>query len=284
MISQQDFVLEERKIGRKLHYHNGVWWLQVASLYCKPLFEFDHFAPRTAKPNIWRSLWGYSHQVPDKSMANRTVKWMLLDGEDLQNYSIDMLPSSKRRTIRNGLKKCHFQLINPSVRILEEMRRINISQAQRFKEGGDVGGYLPSSYYEKHAPEWSHNINSILNHKGHNFWGAFLDGTLVAYADIIKMKDTWMVGAVKSHSNYLSARPVDGLYYTILHAASKDPSCKRVVNGGPDGVRNSLNKFKELFLFKAVEIAYFSKSIINVERAKAILNLKQGLKRLVQAI
>jgi hypothetical protein len=275
-VSEEIFAQEQARLGKQVHFHDGVWWVKAAPFYYKPIHEFRPFPPGSARPDRFKALLGYSHQVPDSAQATRNLRWNILQGEDLRGFGIDCLKSAKRRAIRRGLGECKVEQYEPTERNLGSMRQINISQAQRFEGAGESGTFLPATFYNQHADKWREGIVRLFGHQGHQLIGAFVGDTLAAYVDLIRIEDTWMLGAVKSHGDYLRHRPVDALYFTILSMASQEESCNRVVNGGPDGERETLTYFKEEFFLKVTTIPYYTRMLLPLERLRALAGRVTG--------
>ena len=272
MITEELFAREDLRLGKTVYYHDGIWWVKTAPFYYKPINEFHPMPPKSAKPHPLRALMGYSHQVPDHSQATRHLRYNVLQGDDLRRFSLEHLPSPKRRVVRQGIKNCRVEHVTNIEPLLEEMKNTNVSQALRFEAMGGKGDYLPADYYEKHTLKWREDMLKIFRHPGHWFMGAFVGDKLAAYVDLVQIEDTWMFGAVKSSDDYLSFRPVDALYFTILTMASHCPDCNRVVNGGGDE-RESLTRFKSQFLLKSMLCPYYSRTLLPMEKLRQLRKL-----------
>ena len=271
MITAETFALGERQLGKQVHLHDGVWWVKTAPFYFKPVHEFHPFAPRCAKPHPLQALMGYSHQVAAPSQATRLLRSNILQGEDLQNFSLERLPGKKRNNVRQSIRNCRVQHVMDIEPFLDEMKRINISQALRFEATDGKGDYLPAAYYEQQTAQWREDMLKLFRHPGHRFIGAFVEDKLAAYVDLIEIETTWMFGAVKSSDDYLPYRPVDALYFTILTMASQCEDCQRVVNGGGNE-RESLTHFKSQFLLKSVLCPYYSRTLLPLETLRKLRN------------
>lgn len=269
MITVDTFAQEEQRLGKTVHFHGGVWWVKTAPFYFKPIHEFHPIAPKSAKPHPWLALMGYSHQVADPSQATRHLKCNILQGDDLRYFSLERLPGKKRNQVRQSVKNCRVEHVSDVEPLLEEMKSINISQALRFEAMEGKGDFLPAVYYEQNTAKWREDMLKIFRHPGHRFMGAFVADQLAAYVDLIQIEDTWVFGAVKSSDDYLSYRPVDALYFSILTMASQCLDCQRVVNGGGDE-RESLTHFKSQFLLKSVLCPYFSRTLLPMENLRKL--------------
>jgi hypothetical protein len=282
MISEEIFAQEEKRMGKQVHFHDGVWWVKAAPFYYKPVHEFNPFPPKSAKPHPLKALFGYSHQMPESSQADRYVRWNVIHGDDLNLFSLDRLKSKRRNMVRGGMRDCQVKTVCQIESLLEEMRKINISQAKRFEGAGEKGTFLPAQYYECHAVDWQKNILKTFSHKGHKFVGAFVGERLAAYVDLIQIEDTWLFGAVKSSEEYLKHRPVDALYFSILSMAAQNAVCKRVLNGGGNDERVSLARFKADFLLKPVSFPYYTRAIIPLDKIERLKYKFDALKHAQQ--
>lgn len=272
------FALEDMRCGREVHWHAGVWWVRTAPFYCKPVHEFQPFPAGTARPHPLKSPAGFSHQVPSVDGATRFVPWNILDGDVLRGFSMETLRSKRRNMVRKGLRDCRVGAMRPDDVTLEQMRQINISQARRHETGNDPGACLPPDYYESHAAKWRGDMLALFGHDGHEFVGAFVDDRLVGYADVVRIAETWMFGAVKSSTEHLVHRPVDALYFTILCHAAASTGCERVINGGGAGEAESLARFKAEYLFRSVEVPYHTTTILPLGLIRGAKNVLRFLR------
>ena len=276
MISEEIFAQEEKRLGKQVHFHDGVWWVRVAPFYYKPVHEFRHFAPKSARPHLLKAFLGYSHQVPDPAQATRYVRMNVIQGEDLRGFSLERLRGKRRNLVRMGIRDCRVETLTQSDALLEQMRLINISQATRFDNAREPGTFQPAKYYKLHASQWREDILKLFSHQGHQFIGAFVGDTLAAYINLIQIEDTWLFGAVKSCIEYLQHRPVDALYFTTLSSASKSGECNRVVNGGGFDERESLTHFKVEFLLEPVVVPIYSRTRLPMEMLRTLKSLITG--------
>lgn len=282
MISEEEFAHEEARLGKAVHFHQGRWWVRTAPLYCKPVHEFRPLHRGEARPHALKSLLGYSYQVEDRRHASRFLGWNILHGEALRLFGLTAIGGKRRNMVRQGLRQCHATRLHPQDQIIEQMREINIQQARRFAEAGEAGTFLPAEYYEREKDRWRAGIERYFSHRGHEFIGAFAGEALAAYVDLIRIEDTWMFGAVKSRTDMLAHRPVDALYFTILSMAAASEECNRVVNGGPDGARESLVRFKEEYGLRVAQVPYFSRSLLPVDRVKLVARRLRPWRRSAQ--
>lgn len=271
MLTEADYAEQRRQMGRTIHENDGVWWETTAPFYTKPAFEFRIVLPRQAKPRRSKSFLGYSHQVPDRRYANRILEYMILEGEDLRQFSMTRLRSEKRNQIRKGLKLCEVRLIPNLESCLDDVRQVNISQAKRLMEDDTFG--LPFTYYIAHEDQWRSEMLKRFAMRGNQWWGAVHQGVLVAYMVTYQVEDVRFIQVMKTHTDHLKLCATDAIYFTVIEQASRDADCQRIINGGP--AREGLNRFKEQFLFKRSEVFYFTSGAALHSAAKRILLCKE---------
>ena len=254
MLTEEQFVAQQRSLGRRIHFRDGVWWVEVYPFYCKPAFEFKIFDPGEAVPARFPSILGYSHQVRTASLGNRTVSFMVLDEPEMRTFSLSALSANKRSVVRRGLKRCSTGVIGDLDPVIERIREINISQAIRQQKR--AGAVTPIRRYTKEESEWRSQMRREFALKGREWWGASVNGVLAAYLRTYQVDGVRVIQQTRADTDYLKFYPMDALYFSILSAAAADSSCERIVNGSP--LHRSLNHYKEQFLFRAVSLPYYS--------------------------
>lgn len=266
MLTEDEYVQQQMSLGRRFHEHDGVWWQEIYPFYCKPVFIYTAFDPKSAMPKRRRSLLGYSHQVVTPEKGNRSVPFMVLEGEDLRQFSLARIKSVKRNQVRKGLKSCAIRLIDDLEPILESMRQINVSQSIR--QEGKFGAEAPVSRYIAQADQWRAQVRREFALCGREWWGAFVDGRLAAYMVTYQVDRLRVIEKVKSHTEHMKHCVVDALHYTVLEAASRELTCQRIIDGRPQ--HQSLNHYKEQFLFKSKDYPYYSTHARLIEWAKRV--------------
>lgn len=267
MLTEADFVKQQQALGRRIHQHDGVFWEEVYPFYCKPAFIYKAFDPGTARPARLRSLLGYSHQVRTPGLGNRIVPFMVLDRSGLDGFGLMKLPPKKRNQVRRALEHCKVKPITDLETVLERMREINLSQAIRQEQG--AGSDVPSIRYTKEAHAWRVQIRQEFSLQGREWLGALVDGVLVAYLRTYQVDGIRIIQQVKSDTQFLKYHTVDALYFDLLSRVAADPTCQIIMNGDPR--HESLNHFKEQFLFKAVKYPYYSSTAWLVELYKGFV-------------
>jgi hypothetical protein len=239
--------------GGSAHLSGGVWWVRRAPFYFKPLVEARAFPRGTSRPSILKGGIAYCHQVCKQEEATRVVEFMVLSGSRLREFSLGNLRADKRNQVRKGLRSCTVSQFGSFDEHVEDLRRINISQAERLARGHNHG--RPSTYYQGEARSWRRAMARLFGAPGHSWWGAWVEGRLAAYALTTAIEDVLIVSAAKSDAAYHSANANDAIYFTLLSAASANGGFSVVINGGP--LRPSLDRFKEGFGFSRIASHYF---------------------------
>jgi hypothetical protein len=275
MLSIEQNAEQKRKsLGCKLHYSGGVWWERQQPFYAKPAFEFQSLVPGMARPDRKKGFFVYSHQVPSPELGNRLVDWMILEGEDLQQFSMARLRSEKRNQVRKGLKNCEVRTVTDLEPHLDQALQINATQAERHMA---TGWFTRSSaYFARHAQAWKAETRLHFSLPGWQWWGAFVQGQLVAYMRTLQVADILFIMSMKNHTEFLKLCSSDAIYFTALEAASRAGNVSRIVNGGP--MRPSLNRFKEQFLFKQTSTPYFLAGETFLRLGTRLFRLKERIR------
>lgn len=279
-ITEKVFADAELERGKEVHLSDGVWWLKKAPFYYRPLNKMRLIKPGSAKPKFFKALLGFSYRVESPVSRGYDLNFNMLCGENMNDYDIDKIPSKKRNQVRKGIKSCEVRLVEDITPLLPEMKTINILQAKRFDSMGEFQDYLPAEYYETNEEKWRKEMLQVYSHPGHSFIGAFVDNALAAYIDLIQIEDCWEFGAVKSHDEYFSFQPVDALYFHVLRAASRNPHCRFVINGGGNTERESLTKFKMQFLLNPTTVHNYTYSLVSGKIVAGFTDVLKKSKRL----
>lgn len=276
MLTEEQYVQQQIALGRRIHRHDGVWWEEVYPFYCKRAWVYKAIEPGSARPSRARSLLGFSHQAVSDRNANRSLPLMVLDRSGLDGFDLLRLPGKKRNNVRRGLEHCEVRLLTAIEPVLERVRQINIIQAER--QEAHYGAETPVRRYTREADAWRAQIRREFALEGREWWGAFVDGQLAAYLRTFQVEETRVIQQTKADPAYYKYYPMDALYFTVLSRAAGDLTCVRVINGRSQ--YPSLNHYKEQFLFKAVQVPWYSSNAWLIEGAKRVLALAARLRRL----
>ena len=266
MLTESQFVEQQRLLGHRIHEHDGVYWETVYPFYCKPAFVYKPL-DRGVRPARRRSLLGYDYQVRRPEHGNRSRSLMVLERAGLDGFNLQKLPSKKRNQVRRGLEHCGVQPLVDIEMHLERMLEINLSQAVRQENG--AGAEASSHRYRVAAEEWRQRTRREFALPGREWLGAFVDGVLAAYLRTHQVDGILIFYLTKADTAHLKSYPMDALYFTVLSKAAADPLCERIINGRP--MHPSLNHFKEGFLFTTVEYPFYYSQAGLAEMAKRLM-------------
>lgn len=258
MLTELDFVEQQRQLGCKIHQHDGVFWEEKYPFFCRPAFLYKSFHRGQYKPAFQKSLLGYSHMVLTKDEANDSKSFMVLDRSAMDGYSIEKILQKKRSQVRQALNACEVKLItNLDEDLIERLRLINIEQSQRQEAG--FGAETPAKRYIDEAEDWKKQIRRDFSFHGREWWGAYVEGQLAGYLRTYQVDNIRVLEQSKTDTAFFKYRPVDALYFSMIMAASQDPNCHMIMNGDPR--HQSLNHYKEQFLFKPVSLPCYTSNI-----------------------
>lgn len=267
MLTAAQYAEQQQQLGRRIHKHEGIYWEEIVRFYCKPAFPYQCFAKGTARPERRKRMLGFSHPVPCREQGNRSLTLMMLERGQLDEYSLEKLPSKKRNQVRRALEQCVVLPIRDIENHLESIREINIAQATRQEQG--AGAEVPAARYIQEANAWRMQIRrEFAVGVGREWWGAFVGEHLAAYIRTCQVEGTRVIEQAKTNTLYFKANPMDALYFTVLSAAAETMACQRVINGSP--LHESVNHYKRQFLFQAIEFPIYSSNAWLVEMAKRL--------------
>jgi len=248
----EEFIQQQIKAGYKIHFNDGVWWQKVAPLFHKPVLPYQGISPRESRPKIARSFFGYSHCVPKDFLANKVWSVMLLNKEKLKNFSIHKLSKKRRESVRKGLRNVEVRRIENIVSVIEDMRDVCVSTAQRTRHG------KPPRYYLKNYYEWKSYILRLFDLPNREWWGAFYRGKLVAYRYAYLIENTMYSDTNKSHSQFLKEKPNDALLFTFIEYCKSIPNCEILRLGDWSKNNQGINEFKMKYGFEKVDLPVYA--------------------------
>jgi hypothetical protein len=138
---------------------------------------------------------------------------------DRQDYGIDQLGKSVRYDTRRGLERCEVRRVDP-----EWFATAGFAvYAAAFRRYGTLPPMDQSGFtveFREHAL-----------YRGRETWGAFVGGTLVAWASCIVIGDAVDLASWKSDPEYYKARPNNALLYALTHHYLGERGVRYVMSG-----------------------------------------------------
>lgn len=236
------------KAGYRAHESDGVWWCQVAPMFCKPVDPFRTIEPMQASPKLSHSFLGYSHVVSDRRACTKTWDVNFMPADRLGSFNIKQIKPRKRTAIRKALKHLEIRRIESIQPELDTMNEICISTAKRTGHG------KPAWYYTKDRNKWERFMIKEFSIGGREWWGAYLENRLIAYYYAYLIESTMHIAAAKSHSDYLKLGPNDAFVFTFTAYCRELNGCKQIIYGDWSTNNPELNRFKSYFGFEKREV------------------------------
>lgn len=269
----KEYVEQQIAVGYDIHFNDGVWWIKVAPFFCMPVNPLQVIDCCEAKPKMHKSFLGYSYIVSDKQFANKYSSKLILNHEGLKNFTMESLTRERRKKVRKGLKLTEIKKIETIETVIDDMKEIWISTHLR------TGYGKPREYYAKHYKKWRASIIKQFNVTKKERWGAFYNGSLIAFMNIIQIDDTIIIDNSASHTDHLDKCPNDALYFSILDHCKNLQDCEKVISGEWSNDAPSLNAFKQSYGFEKVDLPLYAKYNPLLRLAKRIISLGKTIKK-----
>ncbi len=252
-MEEEEYIKQQISSGYTIHHHDGVYWQKFAPFYYKPVLRLAEITPGESRPSSLKSIFGYSHVVPEERHGNKIWSIMLLSEDKLSEYSMKSISSSKRARVRKGLKNTTIKRIDQIGALIDDIQEVCISAAKR------TGHAKPPEYYVSHYNEWRSFIEREFALPQRDWWGVFDESRLIAYYYAYLVDDTMFINAAKSHTNFLTKCPNDYLLFTFLEYCRDLNDCKKVIFGDWTPNAPSLNQFKEKYGFEKTDLPFYTR-------------------------
>lgn len=253
-----EYLKQEAGIRPAVHFHDGIWWRKTSPGGCQPLYALQEIVPGSARPNRFRSFIRYSHVVPATAaaQARRTRPRLIIQDEQLRNYSLEGIADRKRRQAINKAARCGVTI--DLIRDLEPHRRdlheIYMSNAMRNRHG------LPEQWYLDHEEEWWRDLAREFSLAGREWFGAFQGGKLVSFLYVSLVEDTAIMRVAKANKEHLVSDPNDLLWFEMILHYQKIPACRRIDAGWAIHVPPTIDWRKRSLGFEPIELPIFDRT------------------------
>lgn len=247
-----EYLQQEAAIRPNVHWHDGVLWKQSAAGCAQPQYPLQVISPGSARPAPRRSWIRYSHLIPGPGAGGAVRTRLLLQGDRLRDYSMELLDGTRRKAIRKAVRAgCRIEPIPDLEPHRDDLLEIYASNADRNLHG------LPGQWYRDHPEEWWSHLRRETSLAGREWTGAFLDGRLVAFSYACLVDHTLHLLVTKCHTDHLNSRPVDLLEFEVIRGGRKRPECRRIDVGWSIPVPPSIDWRKISLGFEPVELPVF---------------------------
>lgn len=253
----QEYLRQETGLREGIHLHDGIWWRKTSPGCCQPLYPLQEIAPGRARPNPARSFIRYSHVVPgaDAAQARRTRSRLVIQGDQLKNYSLPGIADRKRRqainkAVRTGIR---IDLIRDPEKHRGDLLEIYASNAARNRHG------LPAEWYREHEDEWWRNLAQEFALAHREWFGAFQGDRLVAFLYVSLVEDTAMMRVAKANQAFLVSDPNDLLWFEMIRFYQAIPACRRIDAGWAIHVPETIDWRKRSLGFEVAELPLYDR-------------------------
>lgn len=265
-MTECEYAAQLQSLGKKVHFHDGIWWQRVRRGYCRPIWRSRCFSSKTARPSLFEAFLGYSHGTVLEDQNKSPYKVMQRELGRSEKFSIETFSSNRRSKIRRGLKRLDVKLVTDIKPYLSRMMEVASDARKR------TGAGQPVEYYQTHGTTWQRTIHTMAGMKDNFFLVALKDDILVAYYHCLIIDKIMSITAAKSHSEYLRDYPNDALAFKSLEYAFNQWGCSSVLFGDYATADTSLNLFKEGYGFQCVKIPQYECLLPGVGLVKRIVS------------
>lgn len=234
VLSEEELAQGQFVAGDKVHFHRGVWWLQVRSLFCAPCFPYSQVDHRKSWPYLLRGLAGFTHlslpYAPSNGMYAAIVH------ENVPNYSIRDLSTDRRTKLRKALTHLN-------VRIVEQARELVTGGFEVYSSCHQRIGWGRNKTDRATFEAW---IRRAFQRQGRTILGAYHGNKLVAFMLPYAVGNIAVQSYLASHTEYLKYRPNEAIIHAFLSIARQTAGVE-MADFGPVSSKASLDSFKQHF-------------------------------------
>lgn len=233
IIETSEMPKQHQGVGDEVHYHRGVWWVQLNRWFCMPCSTFETIDPDRSWPKWQNCTVGYMHLCSPESRSNSTYRAIVNDA--VSSYCLQSLGSRDNiRGVRRALNKVEVRVVAVDI-LLEEGRDVYESWHQRVGWG--------KTRSRESFKYWIRRACSLPKRMS---LGAFVEGKLVAFMLPYATGNIICTSFIASHTESLKFRPNDALFHAVLCIARQTPGIT-MVDFGPLSSKPTLNNFKLRF-------------------------------------
>ena len=171
----------------------------------------------------------YIRYISDFDKAKDDIFYYVIkDGE----FSMETIPSKTRNMVRRCMKGLSIKRVDDAQNIINRGDNVVLSEHRRFSRKGFASKVRDKEQWEKGMKDAQEN--------GQEFWGAFCDGIVAAYA-VTRVKDgmvdlvTWKCDYERFNNMY----PSYGLVYVMTEYYLKQPGIRYVNDGNKSFTEHS---------------------------------------------
>lgn len=231
ILSEEELAHDLAATGDKVHFHQGVWWMQVRRFFCLPCFGYSQVDHRESWPHPGRALLGFMHLSAPNSPSNGIYRAIVRDRLDL--YSIQRLSTNRRHWVRRALTHLTVRPVERLDDLLTDGYEVYLSCHERVRWG-------KSRCDRQVFSAW---ITAAFRRRKRLVLGAYSANRLVAFMLPHAVGNIVSPAYIASHTDSLKYGPNDALCHTFLCIARQTPGREMAVFG-PVSTNSLLDQFK----------------------------------------
>ena len=239
------------RLGQKVHFNDGICWLNVKPGYCRTAWRMQTITPGSARPSFRHSYLGFSHASDITNSSKSDYRILRRELPSGGSFSIDSLSANRRSKVRRGLKRCSITIATDLSPYLNQMMDAAIDARVR------TGTGKPVEYYRENSVAWQQELVELSEMKDNYFLLSIIDDCVIAYFHCIVVEQSMSITAAKSHSRFLSDYPNDALVFSALDYAFNHWDCNAVLYGDYASQDEKLNEFKLGYGFEVYSVPQF---------------------------
>jgi len=203
------------------------WWVEIRPFFFCPLLPYHKYLPKEIKYPFKAIIGGAQHAISVIKFANSTLQFFVYD--NLQNYSLDILSSKRRNTIRKGEKNFYFKKINDISEFINNAFDIYSSFQNRTNYN-----YKEERLNIKYFRLWAEKLFSFPKVL---ILGVYHFSKLSAISISYMVRDIVIDATFFSDSQSQKLQVTDYVLHIIRSEAARTEA-KYIVRGAPTGIKN----------------------------------------------
>jgi len=255
-----EFAAYRRGEGMKLSKIDDIWWAEVRPFFFRPLFPFREIKPWSKRYPAKAIFGGFIHAVPSSTQTRSCLNYHVYD--NLQNYSIDMLSSKRRKVLRHCNKRF-------SVRSIPEPDEFVSTAYPVYKIFFERTNYWYKNdrILKENFTAWANNLYAYPKISKN---GIYLDNKLSAVETSFRIEDVIFGDNLFADNASLDLDVIDFIVHTVREAAA-DTDAKYFFSGLPTGV-TTLDSSKRMRGCKLLSLpAYCKINPVALSLAKVLM-------------
>jgi hypothetical protein len=219
--------IKENDIKIWAECNDGVVWIddipwQIRNRILLPLclpHTNQNIDRNKVKNFLMRSNALLAHWTDEWDRSESLWWWTCCDNKE---YDLEKITNTDgRKNIRKGLRECIIDRIDVE-KFLDESYQVHYQAAN---------SYGISKNLIQPENEFKNFFLKMSKYSGFEFWGAYFNNKLVAFATCLVLDNAVLLTNTRSDPNYHKHRPNNALIYKLTHYYLKDRNVTYITNG-----------------------------------------------------